>query len=200
MNKWFGNEIIETYLAMMLAGHPSNEFLPAHIFYLFQMGENINKRWADKIDLEQIKVFFFPLHINGDHWALGVLNRQRNTFEIFDSFNHRVIVDYSKSYIKDQLRRNEKGVIIYTKNEIVYFVIKYFEELYKFKGKPYERPNILEDLKIPQQENLNDCGVFTLMYAYYNVENVKFNREKFTKKAVDIFRRKIIYEIDMEEL
>ena len=105
-------------------------------------------------------------------------------------------MDYTK-YDTETIRNRKK---IYTKKQFTHSVISYFEKLYALKGMPFERPNISEDLKIPQQENPYDCGVFAVMYANYIARNESFDWQKFTKEAVDNFRRKIIYEIDKEEL
>jgi hypothetical protein len=65
-DKWFGNEIIDTYLALLIARHPSLGHLPSHIFYLFKNNNLIQTNWAEQIDLEQTSMYFIPLHINGN--------------------------------------------------------------------------------------------------------------------------------------
>jgi Ulp1 family protease len=187
-------------LSLLIAQqHPSTSFghLPAIPFYLFKMNHQIKTEWADQVDLERISRFFIPLHINGDHWALGLMDLQHNIFAVYDSLNHGVIVNYMEDINEVQRRIDVNREKLYSKKESVNFAIQYFEELYKFKGKPFMKPTISENIEIPQQKNALDCGVFTVMYAYYIATNKgQFDLDKFTQEAVHEYRQKIITEIE----
>jgi Ulp1 family protease len=188
---------------MLIAELPiaSMGHLPAYVFNDFKTKDEIQTNWAAQVDLERISGFFVPLHINGNHWALGLIDMQLDIFSIFDSLNHGVEIKYTKDVTRDKLRRDEKGVIIYSKNESVYFAIRYFDELYTLKGKALEEKIIIEHIEIPQQKNALDCGVFTLMYAYNIVTNEgQFDMEQFTQEAVHEFRNKIITEVETAQL
>jgi Ulp1 family protease len=180
---------METYLAMSIAKSQESDtmsFVPSHAFYIqfILQNRNIDTAWARQIDLKRLDGIFILLNLNGNHWALGLLNLRTNSFEIYDSLNHGVDIEQNIH-----------------KKQFVESVLSYFEALYHFKGEKYEKPILRENIKIPQQNNGYDCGVFTLMYAKNIMEKKsKFEVENFSNIAVDNFRQQIINDIQREQL
>lgn len=175
--------MIETYLAKIVSRRSTIGYLPSYVLYVdFIMQKGIvDIPWARQVDLDHLQQIFVLLNLNNNHWALGILNKETNTFEIYDSINQ------GKTYKE-----------MPEKETLVNNVIRYFAALYDLRGKSFQIPLIIENVDIPQQKNGYDCGVFVLMYAHYYVENggvAQFDAKDFRQHAVDNFRQKIVAEI-----
>lgn len=175
-SEWLNNNIINFYMSLIVK-RSEREQLPKVYFMntffypkLKKDGYNSIKRWTKMVDIFVYDLVIVPIFLSA-HWSLAIINFQDKSIRLYDSMSltsNKKCLDLLKEYLNK-------------------------ESLDK-KQKPYDASDWkLESVKnIPQQQNLNDCGVFVCTFAEYLAANRKFN---FTQKDIDYFRKKITYEI-----
>jgi sentrin-specific protease 1 len=165
---------------------PNTHFVPSTVFFQYWKYGQINYEWACQISLDANQIIFIPLHLYGNHWALGVFKTMPSKLEIFDS-----LIDH-------QTFEN-----VEEKNKVVENAVNFLKALHNTKGQVYTKTDVEEIVGIPQQSNGYDCGVFLLMYANFIGKNhgiANFGIEEFTQTGVDNFRQEIINVIGPNEM
>jgi sentrin-specific protease 1 len=161
---WLNDEIINFYFSLIMERSKIVENYPSvHVmntfFYttLTKKGFASVKRWTRKVDIFSMDFVLIPLHL-GVHWTLCSVNNQKKRISYYDSMGGG--------------RINQSG----TKHLSV--ILNYLKEEYEDKKKSplptdYEANEVgvnddgLENVRIPQQDNGSDCGVFTCKFAEY---------------------------------
>jgi sentrin-specific protease 1 len=110
-----------------------------------------------------------PTHLQGNHWALIVVNIKNHTITIYDS--------KKTTFYEDQL----------------FFIVKYLNKAYN----KYENPDVAINWTLrlgesPSQNNTYDSGVFTCTNARYVLLEKPLY---YTKEDTPLLRHRITYEI-----
>ena len=159
---WLNDEIISGYLQAVVdhghraMGHPRGAKPRMHAFNPFfyttlkERGYDAVKRWSSRAkiggnDLKAVEYVFIPCNPTKSHWTLVVVSPARKTIEVFDSMHgdSTAKVNTTKVWLKGELGRS------YVDSE--WTVIE--DPTYRGRGKG------------PTQNNINDCGVFTVTTA-----------------------------------
>ncbi|GAA6062993.1 hypothetical protein JCM10212_004975 [Sporobolomyces blumeae] len=134
------------------------------------------KKWTKRFDVFEKDIMIVPININNSHWTCAAVNIRDKRFEYYDSLGSRMRKAYT------QLR-------------------KWLQEEHQTKkGKPIDLSDWEDywDPTIPQQDNCNDCGVFTC--AFMESLSREVEEFDFTQAQMPYLRQKIVYEIDKGEL
>ncbi len=127
------------------------------------------KRWwtksYGKLDIAEAGRIFVPVNLNGNHWILIVIDVDAGLIEQYDSLNKDNKVLQSK--VLENLRRWVEDQSNGTINIATWKLIS---------------------VESPQQKNLVDCGVFTILALKRLVENqpLKFKQKDIPKKRKEI--------------
>ena len=159
---WLNDEIISGYLQAVVdhghraMGHPRGAKPRMHAFNPFfyttlkERGYDAVKRWSTRAkiggnDLKTVEYVFIPCNPSKMHWTLVVVSPVRKTIEVFDSMHGHALdkVNTTKSWLRGELGRS------YVDSE--WTVVE--DPGYRGLGKG------------PTQNNVNDCGVFTVTTA-----------------------------------
>ena len=148
------------------------------------------RRWtmAKKMahgDVFGMDLVLVPIHCNGNHWTLAVINFVDKRFEYHDSLRgsgRHVIKN-----LRDWLRKEsaDKRKCEWEGWEEIAGHPNDGEWRNGWSEKEWERG-------IPQQRNGFDCGVFMCKNADYHARDGLLN---FTQADIDYFRRRIVLEI-----
>ncbi|GAA5873467.1 hypothetical protein JCM16303_001134 [Sporobolomyces ruberrimus] len=134
------------------------------------------KKWTKKFDAFEKDVLIFPINIGNSHWTCAAINVREKRFEYYDSLGGRMGSAYS------QMR-------------------KWLQEEHECKkGGPIDLSDWEDywDDDVPQQNNSNDCGVFTC--AFMESLSREVTSFDFDQTQMPYLRQKIAYEIDRAEL
>ncbi|GAA5924207.1 SUMO protease ULP1 [Sporobolomyces koalae] len=134
------------------------------------------KKWTKKFDVFEKDIIIFPININNSHWTCAAVNIKMKRFEYYDSLGGKMQKAYS------QLR-------------------KWLQEEHECKkGGPIDLSEWEDhwDPDVPQQDNCNDCGVFTC--AFMESLSREYEGFDFTQKQMPYLRQKIAFEIDQAKL
>lgn len=159
---WLNDEIISGYLQAVVdyghraMGHPRGAKPRMHAFNPFfyttlkERGYDAVKRWSTRAkiggnDLKTVEYVFIPCNPSKNHWTLVVVSPVRKTIEVFDSMHGASLdkVDTTKKWLRGEFGRS------YVESE--WTVVE--DSVYRGRGKG------------PTQNNVNDCGVFTVTTA-----------------------------------
>ena len=166
--EWLNDEVINFYMAMLqernnyLKG--KCHFFTSHFFtrMIGPQRDQINfgdiMNWSKNFDVFECDKIFFPVNILDTHWFLIVVHVQKKEIVSYDSFNrdHMFYLDILMNWLlfeaidfsaKKQRVRNAKPSI--NKKEWT-----------------------LRKEQVPKQNNGCDCGVFTIMFADFVLENI----------------------------
>eukprot|EP00004_Rigifila_ramosa_P001373 TRINITY_DN11304_c0_g1_i2.p1 TRINITY_DN11304_c0_g1~~TRINITY_DN11304_c0_g1_i2.p1 ORF type:complete len:536 (-),score=127.95 TRINITY_DN11304_c0_g1_i2:52-1473(-) len=150
--KWLNSDVINYYIALVLARKTSVAF---HVFSTFfftkltKEGRGFDyssvQKWTRRIDLFACSKVLVPLHLNGNHWALGVIDLSGKRFEVLDSLcstreaaqKHASTLKALRQYIEAEWQDKKKQTTPLTTGW-----------------------DAAVRLDAPQQQNGHDCGVF----------------------------------------
>ncbi|GAA5996917.1 uncharacterized protein JCM10292_006084 [Rhodotorula paludigena] len=134
------------------------------------------KRWTRKFDTFEKDIIIIPVNHNNNHWCCAAINLAQKRFEYYDSLGR------PRPFVYDRLRnwlaaehKNRK------KSEID---LSDWEDYW------------LDD--VPQQNNANDCGMFTCMFMESLSREVDFF--DFKQENMPYLREKMALQIDKREL
>lgn len=120
----------------------------------------------NRIDIFKHEIVIIPVHENGDHWCLAIIDMRDKTIKYFDSLggeNNAVLSALETFLAKES--NNTLDLSIWRKDNVPDY---------------------------PQQENEYDCGVFTCMAAEFLSRNQPI---VFKQENMQYFRKKMILEI-----
>ena len=176
--QWLLDDHINDYLSLIASYCNSNSALPnvyalSTHFYVALTAPHVNiHRWTRTVNLFSFNFIFIPLHINMNHWAMAVVNIDKQTLSLYDSMREKV---------------NGRGGV-YLQNLLNYLKaeheIKHQSPLpstWRINPTGQTEDTVLTDGRIPNQENGDDCGVFTCMFAKHIAI-----KKPFTFKQADI--------------
>lgn len=162
---WLNDEVINFYFQLIMQRSQQVDNLPkVYAFSTFfydklRASENSYatlKRWTRRVDIFSFDFILIPLHL-GMHWALASINCTAKRICYYDSLTNTSLI-------------NEKGHV----HQVA--LLKYLElEHMEKKGSTLpadwaicavgEDENGRSGIRIPQQENGSDCGVFSCKFA-----------------------------------
>ena len=187
---WLNDEIIDAYLQAVVdhgqaPGYKRGDTPRLHAFTSFfhkqlnkEGGADNVKRWAKRAkiggkDLLKVEWVFVPVHMHGNHWTLLVISPTRKTIEFFDSMHGYSTnpVKNIKAWIKFELGSAYK--------EEEWKLVE--DERYRGKGKG------------PTQDNVSDCGMFSITTA----KMVSLGVDPMAVSAADmpLQRRRVVAEL-----
>jgi sentrin-specific protease 1 len=140
-------------------------------------------RWTKDVDLfENYDVMLIPINEGNTHWFLAVIDFKKKRTEIYDSMlGSRTRMDVHttlRRYLRDEhlaKRGSDLSIVGWT-------------------------THTNELCSVPQQDNCQDCGVFTWLYAAYRSMQCEF---KFAQRDMSLLREfitHIVYQSGLEEL
>jgi len=174
--RWLDGEVINTYLQLIQRRSSNSSTLPrSYCFNTFlydkvsTVGHSAVKRWTRKVNIFDYDLVFFPIHL-GNHWTLAYADIRKKTLRYCDSMggNNPKCLAALFDYLK-------------------------IESMEKTK-RPLEDDWKTESIsgKIPQQQNTNDCGVFSCIFAEYIARDAAFN---FSQADMPKIRKLVKYEL-----
>ena len=204
--EWLNDEVINFYMELLkqrasadMSLGDGKRFPKCHIFctmFYPKLMQNATfdysrvRRWtmAKKMahgDVFGMDLVLVPIHCNGNHWTLAVINFVDKRFEYHDSLRgsgRHVIKN-----LRDWLRKEsaDKRKCEWEGWEEIAGHPNDGEWRNGWSEKEWERG-------IPQQRNGFDCGVFMCKNADYHARDGLLN---FTQADIDYFRRRIVLEI-----
>ena len=138
------------------------------------------QRWAKRAkiagkDLLKVEYVFIPINVSESHWVLAVVSPARKTIEHFDSMHGRSssIINNIRAWLEGELGSS------YVEDE--WTVMGDESGRYKDKGKG------------PTQDNMCDCGVFTITTAKMVMLNIE--PESVQAEDMPLQRRRIVAEL-----
>ncbi|XP_037915051.1 sentrin-specific protease 1-like [Hermetia illucens] len=178
-NKWLNDKIIEFYLKLIVERSKESNFpnspkvFAMNTFFatrLLNVGYQSIKRWTRSVNIFDYDILLIPVHVNQNHWAISIIDFPNKTMKYYDSLGvpNAQILETLEEYL-----RNESM----DKPQI-----------------PFDTSNFIKDAaaNTPQQENANDCGVFSCSIA----ENISKHRQiLFTQENIPYIRKRMIVEI-----
>ena len=190
--QWLNDEVINFYIALLMdkciKSHKRILFFNSFFYTrLIENGYNYNnvRRWTriEKLrkkgingvnNIFELDKIIFPINLSNIHWSCGCLNFKDKTIEYYDSMN----------------RSNDQN-----KNHFFKTMRQYLYDEYKDKinGNNLNLNEwINENGAIAQQQNGNDCGVFTVKCAQ-SISNGSL--PTFTQRDIPYFRQRIMIDI-----
>lgn len=173
---WLNDEIVNFYMELIVQRSKEKETLPSvhamnTFFYpkLSRQGYNSVRRWTKKVDIFAKDMVLYPIHL-GVHWCLAVIDFTKKEIRYYDSMGgeNNECLETLKNYLVSE-HKNKKGT-------------DYDVSDWKLTSM----------MKIPQQMNGSDCGVFACKFAEYN----SINRDlTFEQDDMPCFRRAMVWEI-----
>jgi len=134
------------------------------------------------MDIFKYEICLFPIHINGNHWALATIQHRVKHIGFYCSRGESTTF---KEKLLDFLKREHlarKGTSLpqdYRLSDV--------------SGIPLQEPlRKLDPTLDPKQENTWDCGVYTCMYMEYLSRDAPF---RFSQRDIINFREQIAWEI-----
>lgn len=175
--KWLNDEVINFYMNLIMERSELRENLPSvfatNTFFLPRLttGGYVGvKRWTRKVDIFAKEIVLVPVHVNGVHWCMAIINLKAKTIKYYDSMgkaNDKVLTMLA-NYLEEEMRDKK-------------------QQNMDMSGWRFE--NVVG---IPQQQNGFDCGVFSCMFAEFYTRNRPFT---FTQAHMEYFRQKMVLEI-----
>lgn len=137
---------------------------------LLQSGHQGVRRWTRKVDIFAYDLLPVPVHVNGVHWCMAIIDFRNKTINYYDSMRK-------------------------PNDPVLQALLEYLSaESMDKKGVPFDKTGwMMENLyEIPQQNNGSDCGVFSCMFAEFVTRNRPIT---FSQKNMTYFRQKMAVEI-----
>ena len=184
--QWLNDEVVNYFFALLeaRADRPDangrtpilTAFFNSFFFERYRLGYAAVEKWSKKkrIKLLDFDKVFFPVHVNGNHWCLAVINFLDRRFEYYDSL------------------RNRPGLWVF--NSLREYVVKEAKNYHNRPNYNFEGWTEYVPQDIPHQDNGSDCGVYMCKYADY-LSNGLDIPTRFQKDEIKLFRRRMLAQI-----
>ena len=178
--KWLNDSVINCYLELLQCRclrDANNRILFLSSFFYNKLcnngysgvkkwtKSNILRRFRNVSTIFDLHKIIFPVHVK-DHWYCGCINMVNKSIESYDSLNtdranYFVII---RNYLQKEYETKKDGVL-----DMSGWI------------------DVSNDFRYPQQQNFQDCGVFTIkcadwicdkMYPDYAQSDIKYFRER----------------------
>ncbi|CAK5066217.1 unnamed protein product [Meloidogyne enterolobii] len=145
------------------------QYIPTFALSRYKTKKQISSKWYWK--MEGVELVLAPVHINKSHWAMSFARMQKKEIIVMDSINNGRAGSTKKDFM----------------NMLLNILMDAADQFAMDIGKR-EDWTLKELLDVPQQQNGIDCGIFSLLFAYYEVDGRCMD---FTQEHISYFRRKI---------
>lgn len=184
--KWLNDNIIDYYFNLIASQDETFFSWTSHFFTTLKSRGYVGvKRWGKRKKLNPFEktIIFIPINISSTHWALAIVNNRDKTIGYYDSLNSLSQTSDCDSEAHDEAEFSDLHYIkTYLEGEVERLGLN--EDVSQYKLKP--------NIKVPQQKNGYDCGVFTCICASYIAKSLKLT---YKQDDMPIFRQRIAYEI-----
>ena len=184
-NEWVDSQVINCYMFLIRKKYTSVLTLDSWFNDEFKKKkyEMIDRRFKND-NVFNHHLWLIPINCNNTHWFLLTvdvtrLNEHKVDFNIYDSLG--IHESWKKALEETKIRD---------------FITWKYKKTFNMDEATLEFTTIDLYLRIPQQDNYIDCGVFTLMYAKYLAAGKRFSFGQDMRR----FRKKISEEIKTENL
>ncbi|KFB50281.1 hypothetical protein ZHAS_00018361 [Anopheles sinensis] len=178
-SNWLNDEVINFYMELLRERSElkADQGLPKlytmNTFFiprLLQVGHSGVRRWTRKVDLFAYDMIVAPVHVNGIHWCMSIVDLRQKTIHYYDSMGspNNAVLNALENYLREESLDKRKV---------------------PFDTSGFTKENIRD---CPRQENGSDCGVFSCMFAEF------LSREHpitFDQSKMQYFRQKMTVEI-----
>ncbi|XP_058129218.1 sentrin-specific protease 1-like [Anopheles coustani] len=178
-SNWLNDEVINFYMELLRERSElkADQGLPKlytmNTFFiprLLQAGHSGVRRWTRKVDLLAYDMIVAPVHVNGIHWCMSIIDLRQKTIHYYDSMGspNNAVLNALENYLREESLDKRKA---------------------PFDTSGFTKENIRD---CPRQENGSDCGVFSCMFAEF------LSREHpitFDQSKMQYFRQKMTVEI-----
>ena len=200
--EWLNDEVVNCFMGLLQARQDADAdaLLRCH-FFTSQWYAKLTEggryefarvtRWTKKVDVLVKDLLIFPIHRNGNHWTLAVVNFLEKRFEYFDSMSHQ------DEHTGEYLAPEDGGVLanlrLYIKDE----------HHAAQKEAPWDDEGWTDHVWVagkhntPRQTNSWDCGVFMCKTADLYAQDACLD---FGQDDMGYFRRRMAIEIHNKEL
>lgn len=181
--KWLNDNVIDYYFNLIANQNDKYFSWTSHFFTtLKSRGYQGVKRWGKRKKLNPFEktLIFIPINISSTHWALAIINNSTKTICYYDSLSS---ISQDSDYDSDDVEFSDLYLIkSYLEGEVERLNLN--EDVSQYK--------LMPNIKVPQQRNGYDCGVFTCVCASYIA---KLQSLTYKQDDMPIFRQRIAYEI-----
>ncbi|XP_017106587.2 sentrin-specific protease 1-like [Drosophila bipectinata] len=182
---WLNDKIINFYMNLLMdRSKRQSGLIPSvyamNSFFLQRLqhdGYSAVQRWTRKVDLFSNDIVLVPVHCGSIHWCLAIIHLRDRTLKYYDSMGNpnQPVLNILESYLKSESLDKRKQ--------------PFDTECFRIESVPAE--------KLPQQRNLDDCGVFCCMYAEYISRDQEIS---FSQENMSYFRKKMVLDVCKGEL
>jgi sentrin-specific protease 1 len=175
-SSWIDDKAIDGYMRILSCrdqnNHMNNHYFSCFFFScLLQENNCYNfervQRWSTDVNIFSLNKLFIPVNLNRSHWALIVVFFTEKSIRYYDSLHLN-----GNSYLNASFR--------YLKEE--------YEAKYCVENTEWEQWTLESPRNIPKQENFDDCGIFTLMFADFISRDWPL---VFNQSHIDHFRSRV---------
>jgi Ulp1 family protease len=160
---WLNDEVINFELDILQERIKQTK-LPIHVwetFFFTKLSEgdvyryDLVERWTNGVDILKKEKILVPIHRNKCHWALAIINIEKEEFRYLDSLKYYSIAEADSA-------------ITFLANWLYHESLKR-NSSYRNDPRGWRR---FLDTACPKQSNGFDCGVFVLLFAWtYGLDN-----------------------------
>lgn len=174
--QWLNDEVVNFYMNLLMQRSQKEGFPTVYAFNTFfypklvQGGHAALKRWTRTVDLFSFDIILVPLHLTA-HWCLAVVDFRKPHIAYYDSLNS----DCEQPQCLATLQK-------YLEDESLH------KRSYGLNWDCWT----LKVMDVPQQENYNDCGMFTCQFAECISRDAPIS---FGQQHMPYFRKRVVYEI-----
>ena len=184
--QWLNDEIINKYLELLkerdtllcskFPTRKASHFFSTHFLTLLGTGDKYSfknvENWTKNINIFEMRRLYFPINIKNKHWVLAVVDMETKQICYYDSLKDSKLNKRGYSYMEYLLRwlRDVAG-----------------------ENHDMSKWEILKKEKIPMQDNIDDCGVFVIMFCDFLSEDLPLS--SFSQKDIPEFRLKTVLKL-----
>ncbi|XP_058054847.1 sentrin-specific protease-like [Anopheles bellator] len=181
-SNWLNDEVINFYMELLRERSVVRSELPKvytmNTFFLprlMQNGYSGVRRWTRKVDIFAHDILVVPVHVNGVHWCMSIVDLRRKTIHYYDSMGspNNPVLNALESYLCEESQDKRKT---------------------PFDKADLTKQNIRD---CPRQQNGSDCGVFSCMFAEFLTRDRPIT---FGQTDMQYFRQKMMVEIVQGQL